>query len=62
MSPGTCVGVDPRNAQAARLYERLHYRDWRNGEVDTVREVYLHDGRLTAVPDRCRIFVKDIAW
>lgn len=54
------VGVDPDNKRAAGLYEHLHYREWEHGEVPTTREVYVADGSVRRLPDRCRIFVKSL--
>jgi GNAT superfamily N-acetyltransferase len=51
------IGVDMDNLRAARLYLRLGYREWAHGPLDTVREE-IKDGRVTLLPDECRVFVK----
>lgn len=55
------LGVEPANAAAIRLYERLRFHDWGHGEVQTVREVFDPDGSRRSIPERCRILVRDLA-
>jgi len=51
------IGVDVDNPRAARLYQRLGYREWAHGLLETVRED-VKDGRVILLPDECRIFLK----
>lgn len=55
------VGVDLHNQRAAGLYEHLDYEEWIHGSVATTREIYVADGSVRRLPDRCRIFVKSLA-
>ncbi|MDG4821836.1 GNAT family N-acetyltransferase [Asanoa sp. WMMD1127] len=54
------AGIDPRNVRVVGLYERLGYREWPHGLVETVQEHYAPDGEVATEPDVCRIFVKDL--
>jgi GNAT superfamily N-acetyltransferase len=53
------VGVDVDNAAAARLYQRLGYREWAYGLLATERED-IKDGRLITLPDECRVLIKNL--
>jgi len=54
------AGIDPHNRRVVSFYERLGYREWGHGIVETVQESYLPDGSVATEPDLCRIFVKDL--
>jgi GNAT superfamily N-acetyltransferase len=54
------AGVDLLNTRVVGLYRRLRYQEWSHGIVDTIWEQYEPDGTVLTVPDRCRIFVKDL--
>lgn len=54
------IGIDLDNGGVVPFYERLGYREWPHGIVDTIREEHLSDGTVATYPDRCRIFVKDL--
>ena len=54
------VGVDLHNQRAAGLYRHLDYAEWEHGAVPTTREMYVEDGSVRRLPDRCRIFVKSL--
>jgi GNAT superfamily N-acetyltransferase len=53
------VGVDIDNPSAARLYQRLAYREWAYGLLETVRED-VKDGKVILLPDECRVFLKNL--
>ncbi|SNT44501.1 Acetyltransferase (GNAT) family protein [Asanoa hainanensis] len=52
------AGVDLDNEAAVGFWERLGYREWEYGVVETVKELDKPDGTLEIVPDKCRIFSK----
>ncbi|MEV0719032.1 GNAT family N-acetyltransferase [Asanoa sp. NPDC050611] len=54
------IGIDLDNDVVVSLYERLGYREWAHGIVETTREEHLPDGTVATYPDFCRIFVKDL--
>lgn len=53
------LGLRLHNHDAARLYDRLGYREWEHGEIWTTY-VVMSDGEETQVPEKCRILVKDL--
>jgi GNAT superfamily N-acetyltransferase len=53
------LGLRLHNHAAARLYDRLGYREWEHGEIWTTY-VVMSDGEETQVPEKCRILVKDL--
>jgi GNAT superfamily N-acetyltransferase len=48
------------NPAAARLYDRLGYRDWGHGEVTCYARAILPDGKVLEVPERCHVMIKDL--
>jgi GNAT superfamily N-acetyltransferase len=54
------AGIDLDNDRVIHWYERLGYREWAHGIVETWREEHVPDGTVQIVPDLCRIFVKDL--
>jgi GNAT superfamily N-acetyltransferase len=54
------LGIRLDNHNARRLYERLGYKEWAYGEVETSYVVFLADGGQGRCPELCRILVKDL--
>jgi len=54
------LGVDMDNHRAAELYHRLGYTHWGYAPADTSQEVFLADGTIMRVPEKCYILVKDL--
>lgn len=54
------AGIDLDNDRVIHWYERLGYREWAHGIVETWREEHVPDGTVQIAPDVCRIFVKDL--
>ncbi|MEU8633355.1 GNAT family N-acetyltransferase [Amycolatopsis sp. NPDC048633] len=55
------LAVRTDNPAAARLYDRLGYRDWGHGTVTCYAQVTLRNGSVLEVPERCYVLVKDLA-
>ncbi|OXM63047.1 GNAT family N-acetyltransferase [Amycolatopsis vastitatis] len=49
------------NHDAARLYDRLDYRDWGHGEVICYAQRRLPGGGILEEPERCHVLTKDLA-
>ncbi|WP_439382312.1 GNAT family N-acetyltransferase [Amycolatopsis lexingtonensis] len=54
------LAVRTDNPAAARLYDRLGYRDWGHGVVTCVAMAVRPDGRVLRWPERCHVLVKDL--
>lgn len=54
------LAVRTDNPGAARLYDRLGYRDWGHGEVVCFAQLVLPSGAVLREPERCRVLVKDL--
>jgi ribosomal protein S18 acetylase RimI-like enzyme len=54
------LAVRTDNPAAARLYDRLGYRDWGHGGVTCYARAILPDGKVLEVPERCHVMVKDL--
>ncbi|MGW5717499.1 GNAT family N-acetyltransferase [Amycolatopsis sp. NPDC003865] len=54
------LAVRTDNPAAARLYDRLGYRDWGHGTVICYAQLTLPDGTVLQVPERCHVLVKDL--
>lgn len=54
------LAVRTDNHHAARLYERLGYRDWGHGEVVCYARTPLPNGAVLEEPERCFVLVKDL--
>jgi GNAT superfamily N-acetyltransferase len=48
------------NHDAARLYDRLGYRDWGHGEVICYAQRRLPHGGILEEPERCHVLVKEL--
>jgi GNAT superfamily N-acetyltransferase len=55
------LAVVTDNHDAARLYDRLGYRDWGHGEVICYAQRRLSGGGILEEPERCHVLVKDLA-
>ncbi|SFW73587.1 GNAT family N-acetyltransferase [Amycolatopsis australiensis] len=55
------LAVRTDNPAAARLYDRLGYRDWGHGDVVCYARTTLPDGRVIDEPEHCHVLVKDLA-
>lgn len=55
------LAVRTDNTAAARLYQRLGYRDWGHGVVVCYAQRILSDGSVLEEPERCHVLVKDLA-
>jgi len=55
------LAVRTDNPAAARLYDRLGYRDWGHGTVTCYAQVTLRNGGVLEVPERCYVLVKELA-
>lgn len=55
------LAVRTDNSDAARLYQRLGYRDWGHGVVTCYAHRILSDGSVLEEPERCHVLVKDLA-
>lgn len=53
------IGVGVDNPRARALYERLGYREWVHGLVDTSYETHLPDGSVRRFPETIAILVKE---
>ena len=54
------LAVRTDNPAAARLYDRLGYRDWGHGTVTCYAQLTLPNGTVLQVPERCYVLVKDL--
>jgi GNAT superfamily N-acetyltransferase len=54
------LAVRTDNADAARLYDRLGYRDWGRGVVVCHAERTLSSGRVVLDPEKCDVLVKNL--
>ena len=54
------LAVRTDNPDAARLYERLGYRDWGRGLVICHAEVTQPNGLVTLEEEKCHVLVKDL--
>ncbi|WIX78115.1 GNAT family N-acetyltransferase [Amycolatopsis carbonis] len=54
------LAVRTDNADAARLYRRLDYRDWGHGTVVCYAEHFLPDGRTVSEAELCHVLVKTL--
>lgn len=52
------MAVRTDNGDAARLYERLGYRDWGHGEIVCHAQRTLPGGGVLVEPERCHVLVK----
>ncbi|MEA5366691.1 GNAT family N-acetyltransferase [Amycolatopsis sp., V23-08] len=54
------LAVRTDNPAAARLYDKLGYRDWGHGTVTCYARVTLRNGGVLEVPELCHVLVKDL--
>ncbi|MEV4054697.1 GNAT family N-acetyltransferase [Amycolatopsis sp. NPDC049688] len=54
------LAVRTDNHDAARLYDRLGYRDWGHGEVTCFARTTAPDGTLLVEAEECYVLVKDL--
>ncbi|MEU0536277.1 GNAT family N-acetyltransferase [Amycolatopsis tolypomycina] len=54
------LAVRTDNSEAARLYDRLGYRDWEWGPVVCHAERTLASGRIVLEPETCNVLVKNL--
>lgn len=55
------LAVRTDNVDAARLYDKLGYRDWNHGEVICYARTTLRNGAVLEEPERCYVLVSDLA-
>lgn len=55
------LAVRTDNIGAAKLYERLGYRDWGHGPVVCLTEEWLPDGSRVRHPEKCYVLAKTLA-
>lgn len=58
--PRLALAVRTDNTNAARLYDRLGYRNWDHGVVVCHAERTLASGRVVLEPEKCDVLVKNL--